>query len=188
MNKSRFLAVVCAYVLLIAMPITASAVTIQVDVVDSSTIKLTFSGTINGPEPGDLLGNLFIDTPVPSAISSNATSITGDAMLGSLPLHSVFSGYNNLPYGGSLQLRGSINGVTPLAIGDILSGAATISFNVPHGMTQGMFDGIGVPIYWGNTVGTLQGYAQTVVPIPAAVWLFGSGLLGLVGMARRKKA
>ncbi len=26
------------------------------------------------------------------------------------------------------------------------------------------------------------------VPIPAAVWLFGSGLLGLVGIARRKKA
>jgi hypothetical protein len=25
------------------------------------------------------------------------------------------------------------------------------------------------------------------VPIPAAVWLFGSGLLGLIGMARRKK-
>lgn len=27
----------------------------------------------------------------------------------------------------------------------------------------------------------------TAVPIPAAVWLFGSGLLGLVSMARRKK-
>ena len=26
-----------------------------------------------------------------------------------------------------------------------------------------------------------------VVPVPAAVWLFGSGLLGLVGIARRKK-
>ena len=26
-----------------------------------------------------------------------------------------------------------------------------------------------------------------VVPVPAAVWLFGSGLLGLVGFARRKK-
>ncbi len=28
--------------------------------------------------------------------------------------------------------------------------------------------------------------ANTVVPVPAAVWLFGSGLLGLVGVARRK--
>ena len=28
----------------------------------------------------------------------------------------------------------------------------------------------------------------TAVPVPAAVWLFGSGLIGLVGIARRKKA
>jgi hypothetical protein len=36
---------------------------------------------------------------------------------------------------------------------------------------------------------TLLGTAPTptVVPVPAAVWLFGSGLLGLVGIARRKK-
>ena len=27
-----------------------------------------------------------------------------------------------------------------------------------------------------------------VVPVPAAVWLFGSGLIGLIGVARRKKA
>ena len=27
----------------------------------------------------------------------------------------------------------------------------------------------------------------TPVPVPAAVWLFGSGLLGLIGVARRKK-
>jgi len=25
-----------------------------------------------------------------------------------------------------------------------------------------------------------------IVPIPAAVWLFGSGLLGLIGIARKK--
>jgi len=29
---------------------------------------------------------------------------------------------------------------------------------------------------------------STVVPIPAAVWLFGSGLLGLIGLSRRRKA
>ena len=30
--------------------------------------------------------------------------------------------------------------------------------------------------------------APTQVPVPPAVWLFGSGLLGLIGVARRKKA
>ena len=30
--------------------------------------------------------------------------------------------------------------------------------------------------------------APTAVPVPAAVWLFGSGVLGLAGFARRKKA
>jgi hypothetical protein len=27
-----------------------------------------------------------------------------------------------------------------------------------------------------------------IVPAPAAVWLIGSGLIGLIGVARRKKA
>jgi len=30
--------------------------------------------------------------------------------------------------------------------------------------------------------------AVNAVPVPAAIWLFGSGLIGLAGMARRKKA
>lgn len=31
-------------------------------------------------------------------------------------------------------------------------------------------------------------FSGSVVPVPAAVWLFGSGLVGLIGVARRKKA
>jgi hypothetical protein len=39
-----------------------------------------------------------------------------------------------------------------------------------------------------STVGMSGFVQQTVVPVPAAVWLFGSGLLGLVAVARRRKA
>lgn len=38
-----------------------------------------------------------------------------------------------------------------------------------------------------NDYYSLNVIVESVVPIPSAVWLFGSGLLGLIGVARRKK-
>lgn len=37
---------------------------------------------------------------------------------------------------------------------------------------------------------SMNSYSMTItaVPVPAAVWLFGSGLIGLIGAARRKKS
>jgi hypothetical protein len=39
-----------------------------------------------------------------------------------------------------------------------------------------------------NPVGYIVEYDTNAVPLPAAVWHFGSGLVGLIGIARRKKA
>ena len=40
----------------------------------------------------------------------------------------------------------------------------------------------------GYETGGSESFVNNPVPVPAAVWLFGSGLLGLVGIARRKTA
>jgi hypothetical protein len=51
---------------------------------------------------------------------------------------------------------------------------------------------LGVPMAAGGPFGgfnanfNLKG-TLTAVPVPAAAWLFGSGLLGFLGMARRKR-
>ena len=53
---------------------------------------------------------------------------------------------------------------------------------------DGDSDGIpGTAMTAGPFTGFSPYFNTTVVPIPAAAWLFGSGLLGLVGVARRRR-
>lgn len=47
---------------------------------------------------------------------------------------------------------------------------------------------IGDPNSIGSTPGVSGSVSTGVIPVPAAVWLFGSGLIGLIGVARRKAA
>ena len=49
-------------------------------------------------------------------------------------------------------------------------------------------DFLGNPVAGSQDAETTWMWAKaTVVPVPAAVWLFGSGLIGLIGIARRKR-
>ncbi len=50
-------------------------------------------------------------------------------------------------------------------------------------LTAGRIEGIGDTSNLGAKIGPIA-----VVPVPAAVWLFGSGLIGLIGIVNRKKA
>jgi len=59
----------------------------------------------------------------------------------------------------------------------------TICTSGPRAYTSADFTNNG-----GNIADLSNARAFSVVPVPAAVWLFGSGLLGLIGIARRKKA
>lgn len=66
-----------------------------------------------------------------------------------------------------------------------LSGYNGITVDFDHTATLSYFD---LPEGASLESGSGHLYATSAVPVPAAVWLFGSGLLGLVGIAKRKKA
>ncbi len=72
-----------------------------------------------------------------------------------------------------------ITGFTLTTVGSNLSSSA-ITFDA-HSVTVNF-----ASTFWAE--GSSASIALETIPIPAAVWLFGSGLLGLVGIARLKKA
>jgi len=64
--------------------------------------------------------------------------------------------------------------------GPDVSGGVTLALKTGCGAVDGCFS----DVYFDNVSFTAD---VSAVPVPAAAWLFGSGLIGLVGMARRKK-
>ncbi len=49
-------------------------------------------------------------------------------------------------------------------------------------------DGTGTQLLFANGTSAKSELLLSTIPVPAAVWLFGFGLLGLIGMARQNKA
>lgn len=117
-----------------------------------------------------------VDNPVMSIVSMGRSTT---------PVQYQFNtGFNILSVGpGTFDPSG--NGTLTKLPGDILQGVEG------HGLIQ--FAGTYTSISWNVNVyedfhGIQIGIGSSVVPIPPAVWLFGSGLLGLIGVARRKKS
>jgi len=111
----------------------------------------------------------------------------------SFAFHKTFdTRYDTIGLANSLSLDLS-DTIYFMAVYDLF-GIGTDQFDINRislGLSAGQSDW-GHGEYDGESV--IQQYATSVipalepVPVPAAVWLFGSGLLALVGFARRKKA
>ena len=69
---------------------------------------------------------------------------------------------------------------TTATTGPDVSGGVTLQLKVDCGANPSCAS----DVYFDNVSVTAD---VSAVPVPAAVWLFGSGLLGLIGVARRKK-
>ena len=96
-----------------------------------------------------------------------------------------------LVYGGDLTQFGwsGSAGILEFEIGN-LDGWALDNW-APYATREHIYLDVGA--FTLNDVSSVKSFTATadgfaVVPVPAAIWLFGSGLLGLAGMARRKRS
>ena len=124
----------------------------------------------------------YLDNSIWNVDNSATIAGQGDATTGALDAWTTGSDSNWTPgTAGTPAASGSGSALSA-------AGAGTWTGNVVNygnvGAAWAAFDG--TP-YTEKFNVTLNGTAA-VVPVPAAVWLFGSGLLGLVGVARRKKS
>jgi len=154
---------------------------------------------ISGNFVNNSLQNLLWNTDAAS-LFLNGSGLQNLYLAGS-DLGALFSGYNNNFSWGEFSLGSSVS--AHLWDGNANSGAALYVGQVDLGGGLGQLAGItsDFNIYYnpnlsGNAYLGGQTYAlnglgflmPAAVPIPPAVWLFGSGLLGLIGIARRKTA
>jgi hypothetical protein len=118
-----------------------------------------------------------IDDAVPPC-----SSVTGCASNGNTT-------WSSFTTGSSSNASGTINGAAIVAIGDVNGDSVTdyAAILVSASAVGTQWGGFASVPYVETWSVQLLSQPTTVIPIPAAAWLFGSGLLGLAAVARRKK-
>jgi len=93
--------------------------------------------------------------------------------------------FSSSEFGEILNWDGVIYANASLALANSISTSFTLTSSAIVNFY--IKDGTNGDLAWDNT-GGISLNVGSLVPIPATVWLFGSGLLGLIGIARRRKA
>ena len=208
MKKSRLLGAVCACATALVFFTTANAATLLID----SSGKLT--GATDVDVDSSLYDVYFMDGTCNSLFNGctefTFTDFASAGLASQALLDQVFLGIydtvanktNGIEVSGN-QVHGSI--YTPYARSSQTDDAFTrMVRNYETGFSDSVYSDTQLRAYDDDL--TLKAYAVyavwteagagaptisepiSSVPIPAAAWLFGSGLLGLIGVARRKNS
>jgi len=205
MNNVRLLGILCACLLSLAItPAVGSVVYTYTGNVFSTFSDPTsydntkaITGTVefaaplgaNNPySPADTPISFSFSDGINTLTESNTTSGSGINSVATFNLQTdasgniiiwdieLFTGWSTLDSGGTSVRIASVGGVFPSDsdIGDMRLCTS------PNCVTQDSD--------FGRNDLAAGTWTMSAVPVPAAVWLFGSGLLGLIGIAKRKKA
>ena len=134
------------------------ALTLQQQTIGADDLGTTWTFSFDTKQ-GDITGT--------SSASAWIRAIDGGNILAEDKLDTTSRGFNWESYSVSLYIDPTWNG-------------KTLEFGVNSAATAYTMSGV----YYDNF--SLAG--TPAVPVPAAAWLFGSGLLGLIGVARRRKS
>ena len=135
------------------------------------TMDVSSGGTFTNMVPGAFL---FGGSPV--SIGSVGTGLHADDSTNTVDFRNLAIEWNSTVY----------------PIGNENDGGVALALPPPVVMTVGSLSGGNFDIAWtggsaaGATTWSMNG-TYSVVPIPAAAWLFGSAVLGVAGLSRRRR-
>jgi hypothetical protein len=153
----------------------------------NGTTTLTFNGTTNpvNTPAGTSFGDLVVSTTVPA-------NLQGPAIAGNFTLN-----FFQVAPAGVSSLIGTLagtlgfnTGIATLSFGTTSTNIGGFTYTVNPTYTIALpVTGVGGGAGTGTTTiqGTVTGGAQTTTPEPATVGLMGMGLVGLGGIARRRR-
>ena len=167
-------------------PVNANTTTITNSAINRTVQKTSMDTNNTSAGQIGLSGGLKIDHPLLGSLLPYDFSLEKISGTWNLVTHSAGFGANTF-----LQLTDaseSVNGNGELSLaGNLIFGDGTHIHPNLYGSWGQFIEAYGQPVSPSTVVGRLS-LTPAAVPVPAAVWLFGSGMLGLLGAARRKPA
>jgi hypothetical protein len=163
--------------------------------ITESYIIDSVEGWFSATADGTVTASIFTNSGGSGSMSGPGGDIPKDELYFTQFLLDSPSAGNNA-WDGAYDLSWALDPGTYWLVFEVRDGDSLISAGMPNNAPNPLdkyvyiYEGEGGTAGWGEPgpAATDWGMRISAVPVPAAVWLFGSGLIGLIGIARRKKA
>lgn len=153
---------------------------------NTTAMTQSYSVLLTLSTPSSSLGHTMTGTVFAgTGVSDSTTDGDSSAQLSNIAITGLIDGSNAMNI-----FAGGLSCGIPIGSSGCSASLGADSINGPALWTAGITGSIGIRLNFdlsaGDTATLITAFDVQPVPLPAALWLFGSGLLGLAGLARRR--